>query len=229
MRAENDWSRDQAARFPGRLVSFCGVNPLAESAIPEIDRCARDPKQGRGIKMHFGNSDVRLEEPTHRERLVQVFRAIGGHGMAVVVHMRANIRNQRPYGAEQARAFLEVLAAAPEVVVQVAHFASSGPGYNDPPAHEVMAVLAEACEKRDPRTRNLWFDVASIAQPSTTPEHRADFARRIRQVGINRVVFGTDAAAGGNLHPREAWEAFRMLPLSEAEFATIAANTVPFR
>ena len=228
MRAENDWNRDQAALHPRRLVAFCGVNPLAESALPEIQRCARDPKQGRGIKMHFGNSDVRLEEPAHREQLRRVFAAVNQHRMAIVVHLRANIGNKRPYGAEQARGFLEVLAAAPDVVVQVAHFAGTGPGYQDPPSHEVMAVLAQAVERRDPRTRNLWFDVASIAQPTITPEHAADFARRIRQVGVGRILYGSDAAAGGNLLPREAWAAFRKLPLTEAEFATIAANTAPY-
>ena len=228
MRAENDWSRDEAARHPQRLVSFCGVNPLTQSAIPEIERCARDPRQGRGIKLHFGNSDVQLEAPAHREQVRRVFAMANQHRMAIVVHVRANIRNKRPYGAEQARAFLELLAAAPDVVVQVAHFAGTGPGYQDPPSHEVMAVLAEAVEKRDPRTRNLWFDVASIAQPTITPAHAADFARRIRQVGVGRILYGTDAAAGGNLLPREAWAAFRKLPLTEAEFATIAANTAPY-
>ena len=228
MRAENDWTRDQAARHPGRLVSFCGVNPLVESAIPEIERCARDPKQGRGIKMHFGNSDVQLENPAHRDRLKQVFRVANQHRMALVIHTRASISQKRPYGAEQARGFLEVLAAAPDIPVQVAHFAGSGPGYNDPPSHEVMAVLAEAVEKGDPRTRNLWFDVASIAHPSMTPQQSEDFARRIRQVGVSRVLYGTDAAAGNNLRPREAWEQFQKLPLTKAELAAIADNTAPY-
>ena len=40
-------------------------------------------------------------------------------------------------------------------MVQVAHLASSGPGYDDPKADAVMDVLTEAIAKRDPRTRNL--------------------------------------------------------------------------
>src|SRR6185436_10922095 len=30
VRAENDWTAAQAARFPDRLVAFCSVNPLRE-------------------------------------------------------------------------------------------------------------------------------------------------------------------------------------------------------
>jgi len=42
------------------------------------------------------------------------------------------------------------------------------------------------------------------------------------------VLYGTDSAQGANLRPREAWAAFRKLPLSPAEFAHIAANVPPY-
>jgi hypothetical protein len=49
--------------------------------------------------------------------------------MPIVVHMHTSIDNQRKYGAEQASVFLnELLAAAPDVPVQIAHLAGSG-GY----------------------------------------------------------------------------------------------------
>jgi len=47
-------------------------------------------------------------------------------------------------------------------------------------------------------------------------------------VGVERVLFGSDAAAGDNLRPREAWAAFRRLPLTEKEFETIATNVAPY-
>jgi len=53
-------------------------------------------------------------------------------------------------------------------------------------------------------------------------------ASRIRQVGIDRVLFGSDAAAGGNLAPREAWAEFYKVPLTEAEFRTITNNVAPY-
>ena len=39
---------------------------------------------------------------------------------------------------------------------------------------------------------------------------------------------GSDASTGGALTPRAVWEAFRKLPLTDAEFRTIAANVPPY-
>lgn len=229
VRAENDWNGAQAAEYPERLHAFCGFNPLKPYALDELARCSRDPRLRLGIKLHFGNSDVRLENPAHVEQIRQVFRAANDHGMAIVVHLRANISKKRPYGAVQARAFLEqLLPAAPDILVQVAHLAGTGPGYDDPPADSAMAVLAEAVEKRDPRTRRLWFDVTSVVDRDISAANAALVVKRIRQVGVDRILYGSDAAAGGNLAPRENWAAFRRLPLTDREFKRIAGNVAPY-
>jgi len=228
VRAENDWNGAQAAEYPERLRAFCGVNPLEDYALDELARCAKDPRLKGGIKLHFGNSDVRLENPAHLERVKRFFKAANDHRMAIVVHSRANILKKRPYGAVQARAFLEhLLPAAPDVPVQIAHLAGTGPGYDDPPADSAMAVLAEAVEKRDPRAERLWFDVTSVVDRDISAANAALVTKRIRQVGVDRVLYGSDAAAGGNLAPRENWAAFRRLPLTAAEFKTIAENVAP--
>jgi predicted TIM-barrel fold metal-dependent hydrolase len=233
VRAENDWTAAQAARYPDRLVAFCSFNPLKDYALQELGRCARGPRgepgMARGIKLHFGNSDVQLDDPAHVARLREVFAAANAQKMAIVVHMRASISKGRPYGARQARIFVEqVLPAAPDVAVQVAHFAGTGPGYEDPPAREAMAALAESVARHDPRTRKLWFDVASIVDRDIKPELAKLVADTIRQVGVDRVLYGTDSAQGGNLRPRESWEAFRKLPLTDEEFARIARNVPPY-
>ena len=229
VRAENDWNAAQAAEYPERLIAFCGVNPLEDYALDELARCARDPRLRGGIKLHFGNSDVRLENPAHLEQVRRVFRAANEHRMAIVVHVRANISKKRPYGAVQARAFLEhLLPAAPDVPVQVAHLASSGPGYDDPPAHEAMAVLADAVETGDPRTSRLLFDAATNVGRDSSAANEALMVKLIRQVGVDRVLYGSDAAVGDNLRPREGWAAFRRLPLTDREFEQIARNVAPY-
>ena len=229
VRLENDWTAAQAAQFPGRLIAFCGIAPLKDYALEEIKRCAIKPGLKHGIKLHLGNSDVQLDQPAHVRRLAEVFAAANREGMAIVVHMRASIRNKRPYGAPEARAFLDkVLPSAPDVAVQVAHLTGAGPGFDDPPSRAVLATLAEAMEKRHPATRNLWFDVSSIAQNDTTPQDAAELVRRLRQIGMGRVLYGTDSAQGENLRPREAWAAFRTLPLTEAELRQVAGNVAPY-
>ena len=228
VKAENDWTAAQAALFPKRLIAFCSFNPLKEYALDELARCAKDPNLRHGIKLHFGNSDVQTEIPEHFEKLKKVFQAANKQRMAIIVHLRASISKKRPYGPEQARAFLELLSFAPDVPVQIAHLASAGPGYDDPPAHSVIKVLADAVAKKDSRTRKLWFDVASNAYPTNSAEVSELLVRLIRQIGVKRILYGSDAAAGNNLRPRESWAEFRKLKLTKKELKTIAGNIAPY-
>ena len=229
VRAENDWTAAQALLYPKRLIAFCSFNPLKEYALTELERCAKDPHLKHGLKLHFGNSDVQVENNEHLEQLRRVFRAANQHRMAIVVHMRASISRKRPYGAEQALIFLEqLLPLVPNTNVQIAHLAGTGPGYNDPPSDNALAVLAEAVARRDPRTRRLWFDVATCVDLEISPANAALVVKRIRQIGVKRILYGSDAAVGDNLRPRESWAAFRKLPLTEAEFKQIAKNVTPY-
>ena len=229
VRAENDWTAAQAAQYPKRLRAFCGFNPLKEYALEELERCAKNPNLKHGIKLHFGNSDVQVDNAEHLEQLRRVFRAANQNRMAIVVHMRASISLKRPYGAAPARVFLEqLLPLVPNSQVQIAHLAGTGPGYDDPPADNALAVLAEAVALRDSRTRNLWFDVTSCVDPNISTANAALVSKRIRQIGVKRILYGSDAAVGDNLRPRESWAAFRRLPLTEAEFKQIARNVAPY-
>lgn len=229
VQAENDWTGAQAALFPTRLRAFCSVNPLKDWAVAEIERCAREANLRGGLKLHLGNADLQLEDPEHASRLRAVFAAANAQRMAIVVHLRASVSRKRLYGLHQARVFLEdVLPAAPDVVVQVAHLGGTGPGWDDPQARTVIGILAEAVQRKHPSARNLYFDVASLANPKNSPVANADLVRMIRQVGVARVLYGSDSAVGGNLAPREAWAAFKALPLTPAEVAAIAGNVAPY-
>ncbi len=73
--AENDWTSAQVAGYSDRLVGFCSVNPLKPYALQEIARCAKDPNLRTGLKLHFGNSDVNVDNPEQLTRVRQVFRA----------------------------------------------------------------------------------------------------------------------------------------------------------
>src|SRR5205085_3816070 len=122
---------------------LCGVNPLKDYAVAEVERCAVDPFLKAGLKLHFGNSDVDLDNAEHVQRLRRVFRAANDRRMAIVIHMHPSFTRQRPYGAKQARAFLdEVLPSAPDVPVQIAHLTGAGT-YDEPATDEALSVFVE--------------------------------------------------------------------------------------
>lgn len=217
VRAENDWTIQEVARFPTRLVAFCSFNPLKDYALEELDRCAKLPHV-KGFKLHFGNSEVDVQNPEHLEKVRRVFTTANERRLAIVAHLWTG----ESYGRKEAEIFLsQILPTAPDIPIQIAHFAGGGPGYTD----EALEVFAKALSAGDPRTKNLCFDIATVAD-GQSDEVLQTFAERIRQVGLSRVLYGTDA---GPPPARQSWRNFRAtVPLTEEELRTIAGNVAPY-
>ncbi|HEX2188871.1 MAG TPA: amidohydrolase family protein [Longimicrobiaceae bacterium] len=221
VRAENDWTAQQAARYPDRLVAFCSFSPLAPHALAELERCASGGRF-RGLKLSFAMSEVDLDDPGHVAQVRRVFEAANARRLAIVVHVRGG----GSYGRGQAGVFLDRLAsAAPDVPVQVAHL-WGGEAFSA----EALAAFAEAVAAGRPGTENLYFDVAETARTvAGEGEAARTVAERIRQIGVERVLYGSDAALNGRATPRQGWREFRVeIPLTDAEFAAIADNVAPY-
>jgi predicted TIM-barrel fold metal-dependent hydrolase len=229
VKGENDWTSAQVARYPDRLIAFCGLNPLKEYALVELARCAKDPQLRRGLKLHFGNSGVDYHNPEHIQQLRRVFQAANDYRMPIVIHMRASYSLQLAYGAEEAQIFLRDLApAAPDVVIQIAHMGGGGaPG--DAAAQAALGAFADAVARGEPATKNLYFEVSGIGvTPRTTPDEANLVVTAMRRIGMAKILYGSDGAAGGNPPPVDAWTAFRQLPLTSDEVRTIARNVAPY-
>jgi uncharacterized protein (TIGR02246 family) len=219
VRAENDWVAAEAAKYPNRLVAYCSVHPLKSYALEEIERCGKHPGL-HGLKLHLANSQVDLRKPDDLEQLRRVFRSANDQKLPIVAHIRPRLE---PYGREDSEIFLrEILPQAPDIPIQIAHLV--GWGSYDNAADEAAAVFAEAVERKDPATKNLYFDITTIVFPGQPPELQQRIARRIRQFGLRRVVYGSDLT-----DPRRDWATvLRLIPLTRAEFAVIARNATPY-
>ena len=227
VKAENDWTAQQVAQYPDRLRAFCSFNPLRSYALEELARCSKHPQLHYGLKLHFGNSDVDLDNPNDVAKVKTVFQAANGYHMPIVVHLRTSIDNKRNYGADQARVFLnELLAAAPDVPVQIAHLAGAG-GYNAA-TDAALGVFTDAIARHDARMKKVWFDTTVVVRPTTSPDDLQRIAARIRQIGVERVLYGSDAATNPLAYPKSGWASFQRLPLTPAEFRVIATNIPPY-
>ena len=118
VKEENDWTAQQVSEYPDRLRGFCGVDPLKSYAIAEIGRCAKDVYVHYGLKLHFGNSDVNIDDPRDVAQLRRVFRAADEHGMAIGGLMGTEITGAE-HGAMERKAFLQ--RAIYEEVVHAPH------------------------------------------------------------------------------------------------------------
>lgn len=220
VRRENDWTAAQVARFPGRLIAFCSFNPLRNYALTELDRCARSG-HFRGLKLHFNASQVYLRSPEHLRKVRAVFARANLHRMPILVHLRTALVPDHPklnFGATDADIFLEQLVtAAPDVTIQVAHL-WGGESYSA----DVLRTFAEAFRANDPATRNVYFDLAGLpyyANAKSMPE----IAARIRQIGLDRMLYGSDA------DPADAWRRFLEIEsLTPEEIQVIVTNVAPY-
>jgi predicted TIM-barrel fold metal-dependent hydrolase len=230
VKAENDWTSEQVAKYPRRLRAFCSFNPLREYALRELDRCAQDPSLRYGLKLQFANSQVDLQNADHVEQLRRVFSAANARRMPIVAHVwTGDERVGTPYGRAEAEIFLEsVLPEAPDVPIQIAHLGGSGPRL-DAATKEAMVVFADAVSSGDPRTKNLYFDLTTNVIDRTSAENAEFIAARLRQIGLQRILYGSDMAIGGNATAEAGWRMLlEKLPLTAAEFRTLAENVAPY-
>jgi uncharacterized protein len=221
---ENDWTAAQVARYPERLVMACGVNPLHEFAVEELIRCSSIPLVV-AMKINIGDADVEFRNPDHMAMLRRLFEAANAHRMAMIVHLEPG----RFYGPAEVELFLdELVSRAPDITIQIAHMAGNGPGLTSLEALEAFAHLREA---GDPRTRNLYFDFAGIVTGRMGEREAALMVQRMRQIGLDRVLFASDAAPGTTVNPSaaEQWrEVRRRLPLTDEELRVVARNQAPY-
>lgn len=224
-RAENDWTAAEAARYPDRLVAFCGIAPLRDHAEAEIRRCATELRV-RGIKMHFQNNGVNLHDAAHVARVRRVFEVANELGLAIVVHSRTP-RDFEAYDRDEAEIILnQILPAAPDVTVQIAHLW----GGNEI-SEGALAAFADAVSSGDRRVRNLYFDLTEVeAGTLGSDANRALVAKYARQIGMDRLLYGSDMTARPDLPPSTlGWSRIvNSIPLTRAEFADIADNVAPY-
>ncbi len=236
LRAENDWVAGEVARHPDRLVGFFSVNPLADSALAEIERCAAS-RRFVGLKLHLANSDVDLRDPSHVKRLTAVFERANALDLVIAIHMRTK---RADYGREDARIFIDqVLSRAPDVPVQVAHLGGWG-GY-DPATDAALGAFADRLASKSLAREHLYFDISAAIRkvsgkgalaPGAAaavwwPQRRYHrLVGRLRRIGFDRVLFSTDWP---DWTPRSYLaDLARDLPLDEEELRTVLANRAPW-
>lgn len=209
--AANAFTVAQARAHPDRLRAFVGVNPLATTAVAEIESWKNEP-YASGVKLHLTNSDVDLRDPEQVAKLVAVFRAAARNHMAIMIHMRTRAED---YGTQDVRIFLEqVLPEARGVPVMIAH--SGGWGGLDANTWSAMTTFAEALEADPGLDDDLYFDLAQVFDDKTSPEDLERLVGLMRRIGVARFVPGSDWPFSGALDGYFN-EAMARLPLTEEE------------
>lgn len=197
---ENDYTAEQVAIAPDRLSGLCSVNPLADYALDEIQRCAQ--RLGlKGLHLHFENSDIDLRSSAQIRKLATVFGFLEALQFPVLIHTRTR---EPDYGSIDIKLFIDkVLSEAPSIDMQIAHLAGSG-GYDDG-ADRAMAQFTEAFIDGRLEPSNFQFDLAGVIvapnsalssqsqsqSQKTLMNQNKQLSNRIIQLDPQQVLFAT--------------------------------------
>lgn len=194
VKKQNDWTAEQAERYPGRLKAFVSVNPLKPYALQEIQRCA-DSKRFYGLKLHFANSRIDLTDTAQVKQLQKVFALAGKNHLAMLVHFRSG---QVWDGAANTQVLLEQLMPyAKNTKVVIAHMAGWG-GY-DKPMDTALALIASYMHNH----KNLYMEISATLPLTLNEDYKpaqnkmgwdpiTALKKRIVQISTAHILFGTD-------------------------------------
>lgn len=194
--SENDYVAEQVALASDRLTGICSVNPLADYALDEIQRCAQ--RLGlNGLYLDFENSDIDLRNSAQISTLATIFEFLEALQFPALLQIRTRSPS---YGAIDIKLFIDrVLSEAPTTDIQIAGFAGSG-GY-DAATDRAMAEFIEAFADGRLEPSNFQFDLAGVvvapgAGQTTQAQNRIlddneRLAQRVKQLDPQQVLFAT--------------------------------------
>jgi len=218
-RLENEFTRDEVARYPARLTGFLSVDPLQPGAVGEI-RHWRGNAQLVGLKLHFTAAGVDLERAADRACVVRVIGAAASQGLPMAIHIGGG-----DFDAADAELFVrDILPAAGDAWVQIAH-AGGGLPLRDHNHADVLGVFARHIAAGDPLTRHLLFDLSFVPSEGEGADDIEALVASMRQIGMLRFLFGSDYNVGT---PTQAIAALARLELTSREMATLRKNCAPW-
>ena len=225
VRNENDYTARQAVEYSPHLVPFASVNPKRDYAVDEFVRCVELRKM-RGLKVHFGGSDVRLRDGKHLEQVQTLFAEAARRNIPVV----ARVFNEAvsDFGTEDLDILISrVVAPIPALRISIAHLGGGG-GALEQGTLRLFAALIQAVRRHPEVASRVWTDVASILltepRPGLKPisaAQQAALGTMIKTWGVERVLWGSDTTT--DRHPSALEQARIAWPLTEAEWQTMSA------
>lgn len=218
-RRENEFTAAEVAKYPARLVGFLSVDPLADSAIDEIQHW-RGSHQLIGLKLHFTASAVDIRNAAERRQVARVIAAAAADGLPMVIHLGGGKFN----GSDAELFIREVLPSAGSSWVQIAH-AGGGLPRQDGNNLAVLRTFADHIVRDDSATRLVLFDISYVPAPDEKPRATAALLEQMRRIGMKRFLFGSDFNV---LTPVREMKDIEKLGLTEQELRSLQQNCAPW-
>jgi len=221
--AENDSLAAMVDRHPERLLGFYGLNPLESFSFREMKRCHEELNLD-GLKLHFHASRINLRKHKFVKKVKKLFSYAAKNDIPILLHLKNNLSD---FGRGDVELFVDnILEAIPPVRLILAHMGGDG-GFT----RETVAVLETFInyfdDKKHHPDHQIYFELSgaviyqNLDYPGKVSYER--LAELIRQIGLDRVVYGSDYPVMPSVEYRKLLKKY--LPLEEKEFKQIFENT----
>jgi len=168
----NDYIMESVARYPGRLVGFGHVHPMADWAQEEMWRCATGGIKGIGEL----RPDKNWLDPANKDAMERFSSSIKELGLILLLHSSEPVGHIYPGKGEAAPDLLyRFIERYSGLKIVLAHWGGGLPFYALMP--EVQASL-----------KDVFFDSAA----SPLVYRRQVYARVVSLVGGDKILFGSD-------------------------------------
>jgi uncharacterized protein len=212
---ENDYVAAEVAKYPDRLIGFCGINPLFDSALAEIDRCLALPGM-IGVKLHLEASGVDMANTRHVRRLTAVFDRIAELDAPLLMHV--SDPGGLPLVGPAFANLATILNEHPTVRVAHAHCA----GNTDDDTIETWLRLGNS--GYSPETSFVDISACLAFHVDAPLAQRELIVWRFRKWGIDHVLFGSDYSVFEGETPAETLDILSQYPFTQEEIDTILSN-----
>jgi hypothetical protein len=168
----NEWLLD-AVSGEADITPFVAVDPVVLGFGELVAHlCAMRERGARGVKIHPIEQGFAANDP----RMLQIYRLCSELDLIVIAHSGTT---RGPVQLAEPTAFIDVLDAVPHLRLVVAHLGGGS------------WMQAVELARRHPRVA---FDLSEIVAWTGAPDAPTDhqLVRLLRDVGIGRVMFGSD-------------------------------------
>jgi len=169
----NDYILESAARYPGRLIPFVTIQPMAgKAAIAELERCARGGARGIGEM----RSDTQGFDLGDKELMEPIVEVASKYRLLFNTHCSEPVGHLYPgKGGITPGTLYRFICNFPELRVILSHWGGGLPFYALMP--EVASALA-----------NTYFDTAA-----TPFLYRPEIFRHVADIaGADKILLGSD-------------------------------------
>jgi predicted TIM-barrel fold metal-dependent hydrolase len=169
----NDYILESIARYPGRLIAFCSIQPQAyDAALKEIERCANAGAQGIGEL----RPDMQLFDLTDEEIMAPFVETLIRHDLTLLLHTSEPVGHiYHGKGSITPDTLYPFITRFPDLNLVCAHWGGGLPFY---------ALMPEV----NKAFSNVYFDTA--ASPFL---YSPDIYRHAAElVGPEKILFGSD-------------------------------------